>query len=185
MLSRSLLLSLIASEEITPYPLAAELVIIIVMFELLKEAGLRLPRAIGGAVSVVGGLVIGDAAVSSGLISAPILIIIGVTATSSFVVPSLDPQTTVLRLLGVIVGGTLGFFGIAVLMTVILVNAGALSGRIGGLSVPYLSPISPLTVRGLRDVVTRIGFRRMEKSTVRVEDMNGSTDESKDDGKGS
>ena len=70
-------------------------------------------------------------------------------------------------------------------MTVILVNAGALSGRIGGLSVPYLSPISPLTVRGLRDVVTRIGFRRMEKSTVRVEDMNGSTDESKDDGKGS
>ena len=184
-LSRSLLLSLIASEEITPYPLAAELAIIIVMFELLKEAGLRLPRAIGGAVSVVGGLIIGDAAVSSGLISAPILIIIGVTATSSFVVPSLDPQTTVLRLLGVIAGGTLGFFGMAVLMTVILVNAGALSGRIGGLSVPYLSPISPLTVRGLRDVVTRIGFRRMEKSTVRVEDMNGSTDESKDDGKGS
>ena len=122
-LSRALLLSLIASEENTPYPLIAEMIIVIVMFEILREAGLRLPKAVGGAVSIVGGLVIGDAAVSSGLISAPLLIIIGIIATSSFVLPSLNPQTTILRIAGVALGGTLGFFGIAVMIVITLVNA--------------------------------------------------------------
>lgn len=169
-LSRPLLLSLIASEENTPYSLVAELFIVIIMFEILREAGLRLPKTIGGAVSIVGGLVIGDAAVSSGLISAPLLIIIGITATSSFVLPSLNPQTTILRLAGVALGGLLGFFGIAILMTATLVNACVTDS----FAVPYLAPVSPFTFRALRDVVTRVGFRRMEREVIRVEDLEGS-----------
>lgn len=169
-LSRPLLLSLIASEENTPYSLVAELFIVIIMFEILREAGLRLPKAIGGAVSIVGGLVIGDAAVSSGLISAPLLIIIGITATSSFVLPSINPQTTILRLAGVAMGGVLGFFGMAVLMTATLVNACVTDS----FAVPYLAPVSPFTFRALRDVVTRVGFRQMEREVIRVEELNGS-----------
>ena len=169
-LSRALLLSLIASEENTPYPLIAEMIIVIVMFEILREAGLRLPKAVGGAVSIVGGLVIGDAAVSSGLISAPLLIIIGITATSSFVLPSLNPQTTILRIAGVALGGTLGFFGIAVMIVITLVNACATDCY----AVPYVSPISPFTFQALRDVITRVGFRRMERQDVLIEELNGS-----------
>lgn len=169
-LSRALLLSLIASEENTPYPLIAEMIIVIVMFEILREAGLRLPKAVGGAVSIVGGLVIGDAAVSSGLISAPLLIIIGITATSSFVLPSLNPQTTILRIAGVALGGTLGFFGIAVMIVITLVNACATDC----FAVPYVSPISPFTFKALRDVITRVGFRRMERQDVLIEELNGS-----------
>lgn len=169
-LSRPLLLSLIASEENTPYPLVAELFIVIIMFEILREAGLRLPKAIGGAVSIVGGLVIGDAAVSSGLISAPLLIIIGITATSSFVLPSINPQTTILRIAGVAMGGLLGFFGMAVLITATLVNACVTDS----FAVPYLAPISPFTFKALRDVITRVGFKRMEKQVIRVEELNGS-----------
>ncbi len=168
-LSRALLLSLIASEENTPYPLIAEMLIVIVMFEILREAGLRLPKAVGGAVSIVGGLVIGDAAVSSGLISAPLLIIIGITATSSFVLPSINPQTAILRIAGVAVGGALGFFGIAVMIIVTLVNACATDC----FAVPYVSPVSPFTFKALRDVVTRVGFRRMEKRDIVIEDLNG------------
>lgn len=169
-LSRPLLLSLIASEENTPYSLVAELFIVIVMFEILREAGLRLPKAIGGAVSIVGGLVIGDAAVSSGLISAPLLIIIGITATSSFVLPSINPQTTILRIAGVAMGGLLGFFGMAVLMTATLVNACVTDS----FAVPYLAPVSPFTLKALRDVITRVGFKRMEREVIRVEELNGS-----------
>lgn len=150
-LSRSLLLNLIASEERTPYPLVAEMVIVIVMFEILREAGIRLPRAIGGAVSIVGGLVIGDAAVTSGLISAPLLIIIGITATSAFVIPGLNPQLTILRILNVILGGLLGFFGIALLSAIMLVNACASDCN----AVPYTAPLTPFSFKAMKDALLK------------------------------
>ncbi len=166
-LSRSLLLNLIASEEKTPYPLTAEMLIVTVMFEILREAGIRLPRAVGGAVSIVGGLVIGDAAVTSGIISAPLLIIIGMTATSAFVIPGLNPQLTLLRLLNILVGGTLGFFGIAVLSAAVLVSACATDC----FSVPYTAPLTPFTPRAMRDAVlkNRAGGQRFGS----VEDLAG------------
>ncbi len=163
-LSRSLLLNLIASEEKTPYPLIAEMLIVIVMFEILREAGIRLPRAIGGAVSIVGGLVIGDAAVTSGLISAPLLIIIGITATSAFVIPGLNPQITILRILNVILGGTVGFFGIAIVSLIILVNACATDSY----AVPYTAPITPFTLRAMKDAIFK---SRSNASGEVVEDL--------------
>lgn len=168
-LSRALLLNLIASEESTPFPLVAEMFIVIVMFEILREAGLRLPKAVGGAVSIVGGLVIGDAAVTSGLISAPLLIIIGITATSSFALPSLNAQTTVLRLVGVAAGGMWGFFGMGILITVFLINAAATDC----FAVPYTSPIAPFTLKAMRDVLVRVGFKKMQQQEVIIEDLNG------------
>lgn len=167
-LSRSLLLNLLASEERTPYPLVAEMLIVIVMFEILREAGIRLPRAIGGAVSIVGGLVIGDAAVSSGLISAPLLIIIGITATSAFVVPGLNPQMTVLRIANVLAGGALGFFGVAVLLAAALVSA----CRTSCFGVPYTAPLTPFTFKAMRDTLLRRG-RAQTDGCQTVEKLNG------------
>lgn len=170
-LSRSVLLNLIASEERTPYPLVAEMLIVIIMFEILREAGIRLPRAIGGAVSIVGGLVIGDAAVTSGLISAPLLIIIGITATSAFVVPGLNPQMTVLRIVNVLLGGTLGFFGVAVLSAVALVSA----CRTDCFAVPYTAPLTPFTFKAMRDVITRAGGLQKKREML-IENMNGASE---------
>lgn len=171
-LSRSLLLNLIASEERTPYPLIAEMVIVIVMFEILKEAGIRLPHTVGGAVSIVGGLVIGDAAVTSGLISAPLLIIIGITATSSFAVPSLNPQTTVLRVVNVFLGGLAGFFGIAVFGTVMLVNACATDS----FAVPYTAPLTPFTLKAVKDILFR-SRRSGAGGDMTIEELNGAKGE--------
>ena len=80
--THSLLLNLISAKELTPYSLLAEAFIITILYEIMREAGIRLPKVVGAAVGIVGGLVIGDAAVSSGLISAPLLIVLGLTATS-------------------------------------------------------------------------------------------------------
>lgn len=168
-LSRSLLLNLLASEERTPYPLMAEMIIVIVMFEILREAGIRLPRAIGGAVSIVGGLVIGDAAVTSGLISAPLLIIIGITATSAFVIPSLNPQMTLLRILNVLLGGWLGFFGIALLWTVVLVNTCVTDS----FAVPYTAPLTPFTLSAVKDALMKTSDKNRPREDT-VESLNGS-----------
>lgn len=168
-LSRLLLINLIASEEMTPYPLIVEMMIVIVMFEILREAGLRLPKVIGGAVSIVGGLVIGDAAVTSGLIPAPLLIIIGITATCAFVLPSLSQQMTVIRLANIILGGASGLFGIAVFTAMVFVNACATEA----FDVPYTAPITPFTKQAMRDVVARVSFLRMQKHHPTVEDLNG------------
>ena len=85
-----------------------------VTFELLREAGVRLPRQVGQAVSIVGALVIGDAAVSAGLVSPSMVIVVAITAISSFAMPSY-PGAIVLRLLRFVfmfLAGTLGLFGI-------------------------------------------------------------------------
>ncbi len=171
-LSRSLLLNLLASEERTPYPLVAEMLIVTVMFEILREAGIRLPRAVGGAVSIVGGLVIGDAAVTSGLISAPLLIIIGITATSAFVVPGLNPQMTVLRIANILAGGAFGFFGVGVLSAVALVSA----CRTVSFGVPYTAPLTPFTFKAMRDALLRLGGTQADGRGT-VEEMNGAEEE--------
>ena len=176
-LSRPLLLSLIASEESTPLPLVSEMLMVIIMFEILREAGLRLPKTVGGAVSIVGGLVIGDAAVTSGLISAPLLIIIGITATSSFVLPGLNPQVTLLRLASVAAGGIAGFYGMAVLITLTLVNASSCQSY----GVPYTAPFAPLTLSAVRKTVAREGFKPDMKNAT-IEQLVGAEGK-KDDGK--
>ena len=173
-LAKTIMTNLITSEEDTPFPLMLEMIIVVVLFEIMREAGLRLPKAVGGAVSIVGGLVIGDAAVTSGLISSPLLIIIGITATCSFVLPSLNPQLTALRFIGIFAGGLAGFFGMAVFSLVILVNASASDC----LSVPYLSPAAPFTMKATRDLLFRVGYRKMQKHKVTVESLNGSGRES-------
>ncbi len=165
--SYKLLLSLVISEESTPYPLVFDVVIITLMYEILREAGIRLPKTVGGAVSIVGGLIIGDAAVNSGLISAPILIILGLTATSSFVIPNLNQQTSVLRMIMIIAGGVAGLYGITLVSAAVLANACALSDN----GIPYTAPVTPFFKSGFKDVLMRAGFKRLEKTQTLVSDF--------------
>lgn len=167
MLSHRLLLNLLASEESTPYSITVEAILITVMYEIMREAGIRLPKAVGGAVSIVGALIIGDAAVTSSLISAPLLIIIGLTATASFVIPSLNQQTSVLRLIFIVVGGTLGLFGISVLSAVVIANA----CRQSSLGIPYTAPVSPLYKSKLTDVLSHRSFKKLESDGGDINEM--------------
>lgn len=168
MLNLKLLLNLSASEQSTPYPLFFEILIIMALLELMREASIRLPSAVGSAVSIVGGLIIGDAAVKSGIISAPLLIIVGLTATASFIIPSLNQQTSVLRLAFIFSGGAAGFFGIAVCGLVIIANVCAMDE----FDIPYTAPVSPFSFKGIKDVFARVSFKSMEKSHSTIEDYS-------------
>lgn len=165
--THKLLLNLSVAEEETPYPLVFDVIIITLMYEIMREAGIRLPKAVGGAVSIVGGLIIGDAAVSSGLISAPILIIIGLTATASFVIPKLNQQTSILRFAYIIAGGLSGLYGIALLTSVVVANICAVSD----MGIPYSAPVSPFFKTGFKDIVFRASFKKLQKDKTLVSDF--------------
>lgn len=165
----ALLFNIAAAEEITPFPLFAEALIIHFLYEVMREAGLRLPRPIGHAVSIVGALVIGDAAVSAGLIGSPMVLVVALTAISSFVVPSLYEPVAVLRFVFIIIGGTMGLYGIALGFMIILVNMVSLNN----FGMPYLSPISPFSLAGMRDTFIRVNFKRMQKKNIKIQNLSG------------
>ena len=166
-----LLLNLAAAEVATPYPPVVEMLLLMVLFEIMREAGVRLPRSVGGAVSIVGGLIIGDAAVKSGMVSQPLLIVVGMTATASFVLPSLYPAITVLRLIFIIAGGFGGLYGIAVALTLLIFNIAAVDQY----GTTFTSPLLPLRPHGLTDIFSRAGFPQLAKRHTTV--TNDTADE--------
>ena len=151
LLPTTLLISMAAATEGTPLPTVLEAVGLGLVFELLREAGIRLPRPVGQAVSIVGALVIGEAVVSAGLISAPTVIVVALTAISSFITPAQVGVEALLRLSLTIIAGALGAFGVVLALLAVLVHLAALRS----FGVPYLSPLAPLVPRDLKDVAIR------------------------------
>lgn len=166
------LLNVSASVAQTPFPIVFEALIIHFVYEILKEAGLRLPRQIGHAVSIVGGLVIGDAAVRAGLIGAPMVMVIALTAISSFVVPSIYEPVSILRFVFIILGGTLGLFGLSIGVFAVLNNICALNN----FGIPYMAPISPFSKIAFKDTFIRASWRKLMKSGGNINNLNGATE---------
>lgn len=145
------LITLAAATEGTPFPAIIEAIGMGIVFEILREAGIRLPRPIGQAVSIVGALVIGEATVTAGLVGAPVVIITALTAIASFVVPKQVEVGAVLRLFLTLLAGILGACGIVAGLLAIFIHLAALRS----FGVPYLTPITPLTPNDLKDVAVR------------------------------
>lgn len=114
MIPTTLLVSLAAQREGIPFPAFFEALLMEITFEVLREAGVRMPRAIGSAISIVGALVLGQAAVEAGLVSAAMVIVVAFTAISSFVVPAFNISIAARLIRFVLMGlaATLGLFGI-------------------------------------------------------------------------
>ena len=154
----------------TPFSLMMETLIIHFLYEIMRESGLRLPQNLGHAVSIVGGLVVGDAAVNAGLIGAPTIMVVALTSISTFVIPNLYEPIALLRLLFIIAGGTLGIWGIMILFSVVLVNLCSKSN----FGIPFTSPISPFGIFGMRDTILRTSWKSLSKNRDRIQEMPGS-----------
>lgn len=151
--------TILSTELKTPFPIMLEALTIHLIFEVMREAGLRLPKTIGHAVSIVGALVIGEAAVTAGLVAAPMLIIVALTAISSFVSPEIYNSVAILRLIFIVIGGLLGMYGIILGLLVLTVNMTAVNPY----GVPFTSPVAPLVVPAFRDLIYRQSWRKMSK----------------------
>ena len=141
---------------------------VLLMYEIIREAGVRLPKPMGGAVSIVSGLIIGDAAVQSGLISTPLLTMTALAVMSGLCVPELNPPITVLRFAFLIAGGIFGLFGISLLACAVLVNVCATEDY----GFPYTAPVSPFRKSGMGDTAIRSGFRKMQNRGFTVEEYH-------------
>ena len=148
----------------TPLSAAGEALVLFLLYELLREAGLRLPDAIGHTLSVVGGIVIGDAIVTAGLVGLPMIIIIALTAVSAFAVPGLYEPVTVLRFLFIIIGGGLGLYGMVLGILLLAVNLCSLHT----LGTPLTAPVAPWQPGALRDLFWRSGWRRLGRRDYRI-----------------
>lgn len=105
----NLLFTIASAEFRTPLSLMNEAIMTLIFYEIMREAGLRLPKVVGHAVSIIGAIVIGEATVSAGLIGAPILVIIAITAIASYVAFPLYDSVSVLRLLFILAGDSPDF----------------------------------------------------------------------------
>nr|WP_274653100.1 spore germination protein [Paenibacillus humicola] len=154
MLPTPLLLGLAAQREGIPFPAFIEALIMELAFEVLREAGLRMPRAIGPAVSVVGTLIIGEASVEAGIVSAAMVIIVAITAISSFVFPAYSMSNTfrMLRFPMMGLAASFGLFGIIIGVIVIVLHLCSLRS----FGVPYMSPFAPMIPADQKDAIFRL-----------------------------
>lgn len=167
LLNSTLLVILAQSEENAPFSIAAETIGVLIMYEIIKEAGLRLPKAIGGAVSIVAGIIIGDCAVESGLISTPLLTVAALSVIAGFVIPDLSQSITILRIIFVICGSIWGLYGISLFGAAVLFNMCATED----FGFPYTAPVAPFRKRAMGDVAVRSGFRKMQSNNFTVEEL--------------
>jgi spore germination protein KA len=160
MVPTTLLLSVAKSREEIPFPALVEALIMEVTFEALREAGLRLPKQIGSAVSIVGALVIGQAAVSAGLVSAPMVMVVAITGIASFSIPRYNAAIAIrmLRFPIMFMAGTLGLLGIMLSLLAIIVHL----STIRSFGVPYLSPMAPMKGKEMKDVMFRAPWWSMK-----------------------
>lgn len=149
MLPPALLISLAAQREGVPFPAFVEALIMEVTFEILREAGIRMPRSIGTAMSIVGAFVIGTAAVEAGLISAMMVIIVSITAITSFVSPSYEMAIAVrmLRFIFMALAASFGLFGVTVGLIALTLHLCSLRS----FGIPYMSPIAPFNIPDQKD----------------------------------
>ncbi len=147
----SLLFTMAKAREGIPFPAFAESLVMLLTFEILREAGVRLPRPVGQAMSIVGALVIGEAAVSAGLIGAPMVIVVAITAISSFLVPSQVDSAAILRLILLVLSALMGGFGITIGLLGTLVHLASLES----FGVPYLAPLAPFILGDSKDALIR------------------------------
>ncbi|WP_169823978.1 spore germination protein [Bacillus marinisedimentorum] len=146
-----LLISFAAAREGVPFPLFAEILFMLLGFEFLREASVRMPRPVGQAISIVGALILGESAVNAGFVGSPTIIVIAVSAISGLVVPSLNDITSIMRLVYLVAAALFGMYGIMLVLMFWLIHVNSLTS----FGVPYLGSWYPLSLSSWKDFIFR------------------------------
>ncbi|WP_407545294.1 spore germination protein [Priestia sp. HNGD-A6] len=154
MVPTTLIVAIAAQREAVPFPAFVEALLMELTFEILREAGIRLPKAIGSAVSIVGALVIGQAAVQASIVSPAMVIIVSITAIASFATPSFNMAISarLIRFMFMIGAATFGFYGIILCLLMMVVHLCSLRS----FGIPYMSPFAPFILVNNGDTVVRM-----------------------------
>jgi spore germination protein KA len=161
MLPTPLLVNLMVQREGVPFPAFVEAFLMELMFEILREAGVRLPKAVGQTVSFVGALVIGQAAVEAGIVSAGMVIVVAITAISSFVIPAYNMAISLRILRFILMGISAGFglYGVMIGLIVIVLHLCS----IRSFGIPYMTPYGPYISAEFKDSIVRLPHWMMNR----------------------
>ncbi|RAV05428.1 spore germination protein [Paenibacillus sp. YN15] len=164
----SLLVSLAKAREGVPFQLYIEVIVMILVFEVIREAGIRMPRPIGQAISIVGAIILGQAAVEAGLVGLPVVVVVAFAGISTFLVNSLVEPISILRLIFAIAGASLGIYGILLLGMIVVTHLASLRS----FGIPYAAPLFPIKWADWKDTILRMPLRLQWKrpAVLRPED---------------
>jgi hypothetical protein len=158
---KELLGKLISSRQNVPFPPFVEAIFLETTIEFLREAGARLPNRIGQTLGIVGGIILGQAAVEAALTSNVLIIIVSLSALASFVTPIYKMSNAIrfLRFPIIILAAIWGAFGIAIGLCFLLVHL----SRLKSLGSPYMAPFYPMRFRDLKDSLIRASYQQTDK----------------------
>ncbi|MEJ9226636.1 spore germination protein [Priestia aryabhattai] len=161
LIPNTLMVSLMAQRERVPFPAIIEMVVMELAFEMLREAGIRMPRAIGPAVSIVGALILGQAAVEAGFVSAAVVIIVAISAISSFTLPSTNIVNAArgFRFILILISAFIGLYGILLMTLCIWLHISSLKS----FGIPYFSPFAPFDFKEQKDTLVRFSLPSLLK----------------------
>ncbi|OIJ19015.1 spore germination protein [Anaerobacillus alkalidiazotrophicus] len=169
-LPEDILLTLTESRARVPFPPLIEALLMELTIELLREAGARLPTKVGQTIGIVGGIVIGQAAVEAGFTSNILIIAVASSAIASFVLPSYNMSNAIriVRFILILLSGFLGFFGIMLGLSFFIIHVTSLTS----LKTPYFIPVSPIYVSDWKDIFIRGPYRSLRKRPVQSTTVN-------------
>jgi spore germination protein KA len=171
MIPIGLLQIVVSGKRDVPFPILVEVFIMEIILEMIREAGVRLPNKVGPAISIVGALVLGDAAIQAKLASPATVTVVALTAIANFSIPSFSVALSirVLRFGFMIASGVLGIFGFMAISFVLLIHLCSLRS----FGVPFLAPVSPLIPSDLKDTQVRMPIWMMQKRPKFLGSMDG------------
>ncbi|WP_156291042.1 spore germination protein [Oceanobacillus salinisoli] len=177
MIPSTLTYSIAATREGVPFPAAVEAMLMAITFEILHEAGIRLPKVIGQTIGIVGGLVIGEAAVSAGIVSPIMVIVTALTAIATFSVPSYSVAIAfrTLRFGFIIAAAFLGLYGIVIVYIMINIHIVNLKS----MGIPYSTPFAPTFTNDWKDLVLRAPITKLTKRPSYLKTMDSQSKDNK------
>lgn len=163
MIPTALLYSISGQELGSPFPVGFMLIAMTLIFEVLREAGTRVPKGIGQAVPLAGAIILGEAAVQAGIVSSIILIVVASTELCGLVTPHYEFSNTVriIRFGLLLLSSVLGIYGIFLGAVVLVIHLASLHS----FGVPYLKPFAPFRWRQQRDMLVRFSLNNEDSST--------------------
>lgn len=168
MIPRNLLISIAKSRASVPFPAAVEMFILLLLFDLLREAGVRLPKAIGVTVSTVGAIVLGQSIVSANIVSAEMIIIVAMCGIATFLTPKLEGEIALLRLAFLTLSSMLGIYGYAIGVTAFTAYISSLKS----FGVDFTAYIIPHTKSGAKDGYVRVLREQMVRRPYAIQKRN-------------
>jgi len=157
MMPLQLFISLASERQSVPFPAALEAFIMLIAFDILRETGVRMPTNIGQALSIVGALVVGQAAVEAELIAAPMIIVVALTGITNLLVPKMNAPVTYIRLFLLLLSTMFGFFGLVLGLSCVLIHV----INLRSFGVPQITLAGKLQYQEIKDTVIRAPWWQM------------------------